>query len=322
VKRLFKGEAYRPTGYGIGWNLLKNGDWSVDFLVYILLRVLFCVMQSISLESGHFVARELAKFFTFVIPIRRRLLNENLQIAFPEMTAAERQKIILKMWEHLFLMGVEVSLAGRKIRDLNWKRHIRIFGVNPLMSVLNQDRPVIIVTGHFGNFEIGGFALGVLTYPSHTVARSLDNRYLNTFIKNFRESTGQFIISKKGGSEEIIEILNEQGLMALLVDQSAGKKGCMVDFFGKPASTFKTIGLLALKYNAPIVICYSLRRQDDDGEFEPLKFDIHITAVLDPEDLPSGVQSVRGVTQWFTKKLEEGIRKKPEQYWWLHRRWK
>jgi KDO2-lipid IV(A) lauroyltransferase len=268
------------------------------------------------------VSRELAKIFTFIIPIRRRLLHENLQIAFPEKTAEERQKIILKMWEHLFLMGVEISQAGRKIRDLNWKRHIRFFGVNPLMSALNQGRPAIIVTGHFGNFEIGGFTLGVLTYPSHTVARTLDNPYLNSYIKRFRESTGQFIIPKTGGSDEIIKVLNEKGLMALLVDQSAGQKGYMVDFFGKPASTFKAIGLLALKYNAPLIICYSLRRQNEQGEFEPLKFDIHITSVLDPASLPHDIKNAKDVTQWFTKKLENGIRKCPEQYWWIHRRWK
>ncbi|MDR2763176.1 MAG: lysophospholipid acyltransferase family protein [Planctomycetaceae bacterium] len=294
----------------------------VDFLVYLLVRVIFCVMQSISLESGHLVSRELAKIFTFVIPIRRRLLNENLQIAFPESTSVERREIILKMWEHLFLMGVEVSLAGRKIRDLNWKRHIRFFGVNSLMSVLNQERPVIIVTGHFGNFEIGGFTLGVLTYPSHTVARTLDNPFLDVYIKKFRESTGQFLIPKNGGSDEIVRVLDNKGLMALLVDQSAGQKGYMVDFFGKQASTFKAIGLLAMKYNAPIVVCYSLRRQNEQGEFEPLKFDIHITSVLDPADLSSEIKSVKDITQWFTKKLEEGIRKSPQQYWWIHRRWK
>ncbi|MDR2642868.1 MAG: lysophospholipid acyltransferase family protein [Planctomycetaceae bacterium] len=293
-----------------------------NFLVYILVRVIFCILQSISLESGCVVARELAKFFTFVIPIRRRLLNENLQIAFPELSSEERQKIILKMWEHLFLMGIEVSLVGRKIRDLNWRRHIRFFGVNPLMSVLNQERPVIIVTGHFGNFEIGGFTLGVLTYPSHTVARPLDNPYLNAYIKKFRESTGQFIIPKNGASDDIIKILHQNGLMALLVDQSAGQKGYMVDFFGKPASTFKAIGLLALKYNAPIVICYSLRRQNEEGDFEPLKFDIYVTSVLDPSNLPPYIKNVKDVTQWFTKKLEDGIRKNPEQYWWIHRRWK
>jgi KDO2-lipid IV(A) lauroyltransferase len=293
-----------------------------DFLVYILVRLIFCFLQSISLDAGSVVARELAKVFTFVIPIRRKLLHENLTIAFPNSTKIERQEIILKMWEHLFLMGIEVALAGRKIRDLNWRKHIRFFGVNPLMSALNQNRPVIIVTGHFGNFEIGGFTLGVLTYPSHTVARTLDNPYLNAFIKKFRESTGQFIIPKSGGSDGIINVLEQNGLLALLVDQSAGPKGCIVDFFGKPASTFKAIGLLALKYNAPIVICYSLRRQNDDGNFEPLQFDIHITSVLDPANLPQNIKNVKDVTQWFTKKLEEGIKKNPEQYWWIHRRWK
>jgi KDO2-lipid IV(A) lauroyltransferase len=293
-----------------------------NFFVYILVRVIFCILQSISLESGNFIARELAKLFTFFIPIRRRLLNENLLIAFPSMSVAERQQIILKMWEHLFLMGIEVSLAGRKIRDLNWRQHIRFFGVNPFMSVLNQNRPVMIVTGHFGNFEIGGFTLGVLTYPSYTIARTLDNPYLNAYIKKFRESTGQVIIAKNGGSDEIIKVLSQNRLMALLVDQAAGPKGYMVDFFGKPASTFKAIGLLALKYNAPIVICYALRRQNNEGEFEPLKFDIHITSILDPSNLPQNIKTIKDVTQWFTKKLEEGIKKNPEQYWWIHRRWK
>ncbi|MDR1925460.1 MAG: lysophospholipid acyltransferase family protein [Planctomycetaceae bacterium] len=293
-----------------------------NFLVYIFVRVVFCIVQSLSLSVGHSFARGLAWVFTFLVPIRRRLLNENLMLAFPDLSAAERSDLILKMWEHLFLMGIEVSLARRKIRDLNWKKHIRITGASPLMSLLHQDRPVIIVTGHFGNFEIGGFSLGVLTYPSHTVARSLDNPFLNRFIKQFRESTGQFLIEKNGGSEDIINVLNQKGLMAFLVDQSAGTKGCMVDFFGKPASTFKAIALLALKFEAPIVICYSLRKQNEYGEFEPLQFDIHITNILDPANLPDNIKSIKDVTQWFTKKLENEIRKHPNQYWWIHRRWK
>jgi len=226
------------------------------------------------------------------------------------------------MWEHLFLMGVEIALAGRKIRDLNWRHHIQLTGVSPLLSLLHQDRPVILVTGHFGNFEMGGFSLGVLTYPSNSVARMLDNPFLNRFFKDFRESTGQFLISKNGGSGEIVRVLEHDGLMAFLADQSAGPKGCMVDFFGEPASTFKAIGLLSLQYEAPIVVCYALRRQNEYGEFEPMKFNMHITGVLDPRDLPADIRNVKDVTQWYTKKLEEGIRIHPEQYWWLHRRWK
>jgi KDO2-lipid IV(A) lauroyltransferase len=294
----------------------------IDYLVYLLIRVLFCVVQSLSLRVGHTLARGLAWLFTYLIPIRRSLLHENIQTAFPEKTPEERQQLILLMWEHLFLMGIEIALANRKIHNLNWKSYIQLTGVLPLLSLLHQNRPVILVTGHFGNFEIGGFSLGILTYPSNSVARSLDNPFLNRFIKDFRESTGQFLVSKNGGAPDILRVLEHNGLMAFLADQSAGPKGCMVDFFGKPASTFKAIALLSLQFNAPIVVCYSLRKINENGEFEPMNFEMFITGILDPLHLPPDIQNVKEITQWYTLKLEEGIRNRPEQYWWLHRRWK
>ena len=293
-----------------------------NYLVYLLVRVLFCIVQSLSLDTGKVFAQGLALFLTYIVPIRRKLLHENLKIAFPELNATERQRLILAMWEHLLLMGVEVALARRKIRDFNWTDHIRLVNAEPMLSLLHQDRPVIIVTGHFGNFEVGGFALGVLTYPSHTVARTLDNPYLHQFIKDFRESTGQFLIPKSGGSPEILRVLDKKGLMVFLVDQAAGKKGCMVDFFDKPASTFKAIAVLALQFNAPIVVCYPLRQQDESGQFQMLRFDMCVTEILDPLDLPPHIQNVKDITQWFTHALESGIRQCPEQYWWVHRRWK
>jgi KDO2-lipid IV(A) lauroyltransferase len=299
--------------------MLKNIS---DYLVYLLVRILFCIVQSLSLESGRAFARGLAFVFTWILPVRRPLLHENLKIAFPEINNAERQVLIQAMWEHLLLMAIEVALARRKIRDFNWTDHIRLVSAEPLLSLLHQDRPVILVTGHFGNFEIGGFSLGVLTYPSHSVARTLDNPYLNQFVKDFRESTGQFLIAKNGGAAEIVHVLEEGGLMAFLVDQSAGRKGCMVNFFGEPASTFKAIAVLSLQFNAPIVVCYPLRQYNEVDQFRMLCFDMHITEILDPLHLPPDIRNVKDITQWFTHALESGIRQCPEQYWWLHRRWK
>ena len=289
----------------------------IDYSVYLLVRILFCVVQSLSVRMGQLLARGMARLFTDVIPIRARLLEENLQTAFPNSTREERRSLVFKMWEHVLLMGMEIAWAPRRIRDLNWPEHVRLTRVLPLMSLLHQDRPIILVTGHFGNFELGGFLLGVLTYPTHSVARTLDNPYLDRFIRRFRESTGQFLISKNGGAGEIINVLENHGVVAFLADQSAGPKGCKVDFFGKPASTFKAIALLSLQYKAPLVVCYSLRRNN-----EPLQFDMHVTGILDPLLLPPEIQNVKDVTQWYTKKLEEGIRENPEQYWWIHRRWK
>ncbi|MCL2744950.1 MAG: lysophospholipid acyltransferase family protein [Planctomycetaceae bacterium] len=293
-----------------------------DYCIYLLVRVLFCFVQSLSLEKGHQLARLLSSLFTFVIPARKKLLHQNLTLAFPEKTKEERTRLIHKMWEHLFLMGIEVALAKRKIRDLNWTQFIQLHNITPLLSLLHQDRPVILVTGHFGNFEMGGFSLGVLTYPSNSVARTLDNPFLNRFVNDFRESTGQFLISKNDGYEDILAVLGHNGLMAFLVDQSAGRKGCMVNFFGKRASTYKAIALFSLQYNAPLVVCYAIRRKDGNGNFLPLQFDMHITEVFDPLHLPQDIQNVKEITQWFTLKLEEGIRQAPEQYWWVHNRWK
>jgi len=293
-----------------------------DYLVYLLVRIIFCIVQSLSLDAGKAFARGLAYVFTYILPVRRTLTHENLHIAFPELDVTERQRIMLAMWEHLFLMGIEVALARRKIRDYNWTDHIRLVNAEPMLCLLHQDRPVIVVTGHFGNFEVGGFSLGVLTYPSHTVARTLDNPYLHRFIKHFRESTGQFIIPKSGGSPEIIRVMEESGLMVFLVDQAAGHKGCKVNFFDKPASTFKAIAILALQYNAPVVVCYPLRQQDESGQFQMMRFDMCATEILDPLDLPPDIQNVKDVTQWFTHALESGIGKCPEQYWWIHDRWK
>ena len=294
-----------------------------DYLVYLFVRVLFCVVQSLSLNANKAFVRGLAFCFSRIVPFRQQLLHENLQIAFAELNKAERQAIIRAMWEHLLLMGVEVALARRQIRDFNWTDHIELVNAEPLLSLLHQDRPVMLVTGHFGNFEIGGFSLGILSYPSHAVARTLDNPFIHRFIKDFRESTGQFLIPKKGGAMEIARVLEHNGLMAFLVDQWAGRKeGYMINFFDKPTSAFKAIAILSLKYNAPIVVCYSLRKESEPGQFRPLHFEMHIREILDPLDMPPEIQNAKDVTQWFTDVLEAGIRACPEQYWWLHRRWK
>ena len=104
--------------------------------------------------------------------------------------------------------------------------------------------------------------------------------------------------------------------MTFLADQAAGPKGCWIEFFGRPASAHKAIGLLALENQAPIVVSFA-RRLD-----RPLQFELSTYAVADPQTGGEPFASVKTLTQWFSSRLEEIIRAHPEQYWWLHRRWK
>jgi KDO2-lipid IV(A) lauroyltransferase len=287
-----------------------------DYLVYAVVRMLICVVQAMRIETGQVLAKRLAWLFADVLRVRAKLVDENLRHAFPEMSPSERRRLATRMWEHLFLLVMEVAHVSRKIHQTNWRRYVRLNGVEDLVRNLLTDRPMIVITAHFGNFEVGGFLLGILGFPTYSVARPLDNPYLNRYVNRFRGMTGQHIIPKKGGYDQILEVLASGGTMAFLADQAAGSKDCWVEFFGRPASTYKAIALLALQHDAPMAVCCA-RRLD-----RPLQFEMATTAIADPREAGEEVASVFQLTQWYTRELEQAIRQSPEQYWWIHRRWK
>jgi len=290
--------------------------WLVDYLVYVVVRVLICAAQAIPLETGAWLAGGLAWLFGDLLRVRGEVVDDNLRHAFPQLSDAQRHRLARRMWRHLFLLAMEVAQAPRKVRDTTWRRYVRLRNIPGLMRQFMDDRPTMLVTGHFGNFELGGFMLGLLGYPTYTIARTLDNPYLDRFIHRFRGVTGQYIIPKSGGYEQILEVLGGGGIMAFLADQAAGGKGCWIEFFGRPASAHKAIALLALENRARLAVVYA-RRLD-----RPMQFEMVVEAIADPHGCDGELRGVRELTQWYTRRLEDAIRRDPEQYWWLHRRWK
>ena len=288
-----------------------------DYVVYLIVRVVVCVVQCFSLDACQQASEYMAFLFNDVLCVRKRLVDENLRHAFPEKTKRERRELARKMWAHLFLMVAEVAHAPRELHGINWFRHVTIENGRSFFKALQEDRPIILITGHFGNFEIGGFLLGLLGYPTFSVARKLDNPYLDRFISDFRGRTGQFIIDKNTGYEDVVSVMEKRGIMAFLADQSAGKKGAWVKFFGRPASAYKAMALMSLQYDAPIFVCYATRRDN-----KPLNFTMRMVEALDPRMLPPEIKTVQQITQWHVSKLEEQVRLAPDQYWWLHNRWK
>lgn len=287
-----------------------------QYLAYWLVRVFICAVQALRMETCQTLAAIGATLFADVLGVRRGVIDDNLRHAFPELAAAERHRIAWRMWEHLFVLIVEIAHAPRKIHETNWRDFIELVNAPTLTNLVLSDRPVVIVSAHFGNFEMAGYLLGILGFPTYTVARTLDNPYLDDFLNRFRRRTGQHMIPKKGGYDQIVEVLSRGGQMTFLADQYAGSRGCWVEFFGRPASVHKAIALFALGNDAPLAVGAG-RRLD-----RPLKYELKLDAVADPRDGQEHVGSVLGLTQWYTSVLETIIRRSPEQYWWLHRRWK
>ncbi len=127
---------------------------------------------------------------------------------------------------------------------------------------------------------------------------------------------GQHMLPKDGSAPAVQQILNEGGTLALLADQFAGAKGVWVDFLGHPTSCHKALALFVLSSRAPMVVCYNRRLK------RPLQFEMAVTGIADPNVPGSHLESVAALTRWYNQCLEQAIRKAPEQYWWLHRRWR
>lgn len=289
---------------------------TADYLTYVALRLVIIAVQTTPLRWCDRGARAVAWLFAKVIRARSNLVHENLQTAFPNWNFQKREDAILKMWHHLFLMVTEIAHTPRKINRTNWRSHCQLVNENTIVRSILKDGPTVFISGHYGNFELGGYLLGLFGFPTHTVARTIDNPYVDRFINDFRGRTGQFMLPKQGSRDQIEALMERGGSLTLLGDQSAGPKGCWVDFFNRPASTHKAVSLFTLTYNAP-TITIGVRRQD-----APLKYQISATSLLDPNAKDYTPQTTTQVTEWFTKELEEIIRDGPEQYWWVHRRWK
>jgi len=289
----------------------------LDRTAYVAVRVVICVVQALPRSTCERFARRWSDFLANRVKIRRRVVRDNLRMAFPEWSAEQCRDVACGMWEHLLLMVVEIAHAPRVIHKTTWRRHLRIDGMEEMVRTLWLDRPKVILSGHFGNFELAAYLFGVFGFRIFSVARELDNPLLDEFVTKFRESRGQRILPKKGSSPDVAIALEEKGAIGLLGDQAAGPKGCWVEFFGRPASVHKAIGVFALSAQAPIMVCSATRR---GGRL--FDYDLRLEGTADPAAGGAETADLRAVSQWYTHLLEGAIRRAPPQYWWVHRRWR
>jgi KDO2-lipid IV(A) lauroyltransferase len=287
-----------------------------DYLVYLVVRAVVCVLQCLSIESAYAFANGLAYLAYGIDKRHRNIALENLSIAFGDRySEEERRRIVLDVYKHFCQVVVEIAFIPRRLRTYTWRKYATMTAPAESIDLVVQDRPKIVVTGHFGNWEMAGYLLAVIGIHPASIARDLDNRFLHDFILRFRSWSGQRILSKKGDFDKIEQTLIDRGCLVSVGDQSAGERGCFVDFFGRPASTHKAIALLSREHEAPIVVGYAYR--DRPG----FHYNVSTGLPIHPMEFREG-QDLQGITAEFTKQLESAVRIAPEQYLWLHNRWK
>ncbi len=292
---------------------------------YLAFRVIVCCVQALSPRMCARLATGLAGIVHYGLPrkmTRFGVARDNIRAAFGERYSdAQIERMIFRMWVSLFRMVTEIILLPRKLRLDNVVAAVSFRNKPQVVRALSSGRPVILLSGHFGNWEMAVSIFGLFGFKMGLVARELDNPYLNRWFLGFRKYTGHRPISKKGGGGEMIARLERNGALAMLGDQDAGSSGLFVDFFGRPASTFKSIALLAMEYKALICVGYARRLENEILPNGWPRFELGCEDVIDPIDFDSA-DALREMTQRYTTALEQVVRRAPEQYFWVHRRWK
>lgn len=248
----------------------------------------------------------------------RKRAMDNIRRAFPEKNEAWVRDIARRSFRNeVFYLGIEFFFTTRKINLTSFTKVLKFEGFGKTIDLMiKNDRGLMMLTGHYGNWEVLGYTLAALGFETTSVARPLDNPYVYDFVIGVRERMGQRIIAKKGMTEEVQQSLERKEAVGFIADQDAGKKGLFVDFFGRKASTYKSIGLLAMHYRTPIIIGYARRVE---GKYQ---FHVGSKDVIYPEDWEAQAEPLVYITQRYTKAIEDIVRDDPAQYLWVHRRWK
>ncbi|HEY2956206.1 MAG TPA: lysophospholipid acyltransferase family protein [Candidatus Eisenbacteria bacterium] len=243
--------------------------------------------------------------------LRRRVAEENLARAFPERGAGERDAILRAHYRELGRVTVEYSRLAELARAPRGRVVAAVRGEEHLEAV--RGRGAILLTGHFGSFELLAAHLGAI-HPVDVVVRPLGNPGVEALIARERSSAGLGTISADRGIRRVYQALRSRRWVAMVADQDARRHGVFVPFLGRPASTATGPARIALGSGAPIVMGFVTREPDG-------RMCLDVEPPLRIAD-PAARDAVERLTALHAARLEAWVRKRPEMWFWLHRRWK
>ena len=297
--------------------MARNQSPFLQFAQYAGLRAVSGFMQCFDHEQNLHTAAGVGSQFYRFSHTRRRRAQRNLSLSFPDWSQDRIEDVTERSMQHMFqLFLVDALIMPRLITPDSWTKYIRIGDLGPVLDRLIKREPIIFITGHCGNWELLGSYLAVIGYPIAALARPLDNRYINRWLLGLREARGMKIITKWGATPELLNLLENGGHLGFIADQNAGDQGLFVPFFSRLASSYKSIGLFAMRYDIPIVAGHARRL---DGSF---RYELSCSDCIEPKDWADQDDPLFYITARFNRAMEQMVRAAPEQYLWLHRRWK
>lgn len=243
------------------------------------------------------------------IGIRRSVMRSNLEIAFPGIPQKGKSTIIRRCFEHFGTVATSLSVV-HKITASDCGNWLFPCGLEHLDRAVASGKGAIVVSGHLGNWEMVGTACARLGYPVSFVVTTQRNKLVQEWLDNVRRRAGVEIIPRKQAIKGVLSALHRNRIVAILIDQDAHEEGVFVPFFGKLSSTPRGPAVFHLRTGCPLIFMSSYRLPGERYKF-----------VLETVDI-SEAQSQEEIMAKLTARLEQAIRVAPEQWFWMHKRWK
>jgi len=251
-----------------------------------------------------------ARLLDLALPRLRRVALRNLALALPESSPAERQRIVRGVFRSIARLLLVFSRFPRLNRD-NLAEWIRLDGFEHVEAARRQGRGVLFATAHLGNWELSAYAYSMLVEPMHVVVRPLDNPRIDALIERRRTLRGNRLIEKKEFARGILKALAANQAVGILIDQNSSPgEGVFVDFFGVRACASTGLARLAAHSRATVVPGFALW-SEEEGRY--------VLRFWPPVEITGDLQAD---TQRLQSRLEAVIRQYPDQWLWIHRRWK
>ncbi len=289
--------------------------YSEYVLVYSFYAFLNILPQDLSLKIGRFLG---LLFYKIDKKHRKHTLN-NLKIAFPTKTENELSDIAIKFYKNLGMVFVEIFRLN-KYKESNIDDFVE-YDFDQIKNIYGG-QGILLLTAHFGNWELLAKTFGLKGYKGNVLARPLDNPYIEKILYDLRTASGNKVIyNRENAVKNIISALNEKEIVGFLPDENASKRiGVFVDFFGVKACTMPGMANIAAKTKLPVVPAFIVRIKGKDGNYS--KHRLIIEPPLDIKYTGDRKTDTMNILKLFNEKIEDIIKQYPEQWFWIHNRWK
>ena len=293
---------------------MNKSNLQID-LEYGVVRFMLAVFASMPLRAALRIGASLAVCFSWCAGRLRHTGERNLEIAFPELSIGERRLLLRRTFGNLGrLLGVFSQFTKQ---PENLLEIVDRDGFEYLAAAKQAGRGIILFTGHVGAWELSSFALSLFGHPLSFLVRRMDNPKIEAMIDHARTHLGNRAIDKRSAAREMLEILRAGETLGILVDlNTLDREGIFVDFFGRPASTTFMVAKLALRTGAAVLPVFA------PWDKERGCFLLKVDPPLLIERTGNEQADVRRLTQQYTRIVEDYVRRYPDQWLWIHRRWK